>query len=94
MDPAAIAADADLELRLQSLHTTLVGLFGRHRPSAAVLETVAHVAQLAHARVAAERQGVALPADAAECGALWGYQLGYWTARDELARREAREAAG
>lgn len=87
------AERADAFVRRQALWARLLDLFREHRPTDEQLgyvSTVAEVAidqvfgahRLSEAQQAERHTGIR---DYAECAALYGYVLGYWQARQELA---------
>ncbi len=97
-EPTLRTADrADAFVRRQALWSRLLGIFREHRPTNEQLEHVSTVAEVAidqvfssHRLTEAQREerhgGVK---DYAECAALYGYVLGYWQARQELAGQDA-----
>lgn len=88
---------ADAFLRRQSLWARLLDLFRHHRPTETQLLQVSTLAEVAIDQVfgayrlteaqQVERHGAVK--DFAECAALYGYVLGYWQARQEMAERAA-----
>ena len=93
--PSPRTADrADAFVRRQALWARLLDLFRHHRPTEEQLGLVSTVAEVAIDQVFSaynlteeqcrERHGVVK--DYAECAALYGYVLGYWQARQEVAR--------
>ena len=94
------ADHADAFVRRQALWARLLTLFREHRPTAEQLGQVSTLAEVAIDQVFSahrltkaqgeERHGAVK--DYAECAALYGYVLGYWQARQELARQDAAPA--
>ena len=95
------AEHADAFVRRQALLARLLDLFRQHRPTSEQLELVSTLAEVAIDQVFAARQLTAAQReerhagvkDYAECAALYGYVLGYWQARQELARQGLALAA-
>jgi hypothetical protein len=90
------AERADAFVRRQALWTRLLELFRHHRPTEDQLTQVSTLAEVAIDQVFSayklseaqqlERHGNVK--DFAECAALYGYVLGYWQARQELAQQQ------
>lgn len=92
--PSPRTADrADAYVRRQALWSRLHDLFRQHRPTEDQLGQVSTLAEVAIDQVFSaynlneeqirERHGQVK--DYAECAALYGYVLGYWQARQEVA---------
>ncbi len=92
--PSPRTADrADAFVRRQALWSRLLDLFRHHRPTEGQLGQVSTLAEVAIDQVFSaynlteeqirERHGMVK--DYAECAALYGYVLGYWQARQEIA---------
>ena len=90
------AASADAFVRRQALWARLTNLFRQHRPTEDQLTQVSTLAEVAIDQVFSayklseaqqlERHGGVK--DFAECAALYGYVLGYWQARQEIADQQ------
>ena len=98
---ASTAERADAFVRRQALWARLLELFRHHRPTEDQLSqvsTLAEVAidqvfsayQLSEAQQLERHRGVK---DFAECAALYGYVLGYWQARQEMAEEQGAHLA-
>ena len=97
---APTADRADAFVRRQALWARLLDLFRHHRPTEDQLIQVSTLAEVAIDQVFSayklseaqqlERHGGVK--DFAECAALYGYVLGYWQARQELAQQSSRLA--
>lgn len=87
----------DTFVRRQAIWSRLLGLFRHHRPDEAQLTQVSIVADVAMDQVfqaykLSEAQQLELHGtvrDYAVCGALYGYVLGYWQARQEMDTQSA-----
>lgn len=92
--PEGTSDRASAFLRRQALWGRLLSLFRHHRPTEDQLVQVSALAEVAIDQVFAayklsEAQMVQRHGDVkdfAECAALYGYQLGYWQARQEIAQ--------
>ena len=98
---APTADRADPFVRRQALWARLLDLFRHHRPTEDQLIQVSTLAEVAIDQVFSayklseaqqlERHGGVK--DFAECAALYGYVLGYWQARQELAQQQGSRLA-
>ena len=88
---------ADAFVRRQALWSRLLDLFRHHRPTEEQLSQVSLLAEVSidqvfsayHLTEAQQLERHGGVKDFAECAALYGYVLGYWQARQEIAAQQS-----